>query len=518
MIVLIAAVILTLRVNVAVTGMYTDTPTGCDIISLGKPDDEHWSSTHAFHDTIEATVQTQNYDWKEFGLSFESEDEHPIGYLQMRKRGNATDMTFRDWGPSESGPQSEKHQIPAQPKDLFVQWTTITLRRSNTSLHVTVGRTIEKTFTVNTAPFKFVSAYVPANQHIRVGFECKQGKSSIHNDPPPPETVTSDDLSASLLPSSTESEAGSQTGVAIVVIFLLLVAAATGTGCYFWRKKARLHSKNSAKDRQEDGIDGEAQALVSQNSQNSKTTQGPDTASIVQEPLDGNSDLNTRCHEVKEDIDTQITEEETNGKSKEDPNPECISGGLNENQEPQTANNNAQIVSDSQLQDLESQILPEQTPTSKLEGSYQNNLVDPIPEETPVSTAQDHTIDDSFDEVIDALTLLSINDEGTADNHKAGNDLGRNTEGHLGNSQDPQHESTSTNKQTIQGSLRNDHPENIGNAYGETAVYEEPMTRTLIRNMGENEGTVPTRLQEIQNTTNTPDTEEESPEMDDEDL
>lgn len=46
--------------------------------------------------------------------------------------------------------------------------------------------------------------------------------------------------------------------------------------------------------------------------------------------------------------------------------------------------------------------------------------------------------------------------------------------------------------QTIQGSLQNDHPENTGSDCGETAVHEEPITRTLIRNTGETEGTVPT--------------------------
>ncbi|XP_066938741.1 uncharacterized protein [Macrobrachium rosenbergii] len=173
--ILIASVVLVLRVAVAVTGLYTHAPTGCDIVILGKPDDEHWSSTHAFQDAIEATVQTRDRDWKEFRLVFESEDEQPTGYLQMRKRGNATDITLRNWASSESSSQREELQTPAQAENLFVRWTTIALRRSNNTLHVTVGKTIEKTFTVNTEPFKFVYAYVPAHQYIRVGFGCKRG-------------------------------------------------------------------------------------------------------------------------------------------------------------------------------------------------------------------------------------------------------------------------------------------------------------------------------------------------------
>ncbi|XP_066938739.1 uncharacterized protein [Macrobrachium rosenbergii] len=397
--ILIASVVLVLRVAVAVTGLYTHAPTGCDIVILGKPDDEHWSSTHAFQDAIEATVQTRDRDWKEFRLVFESEDEQPTGYLQMRKRGNATDITLRNWASSESSSQREELQTPAQAENLFVRWTTIALRRSNNTLHVTVGKTIEKTFTVNTEPFKFVYAYVPAHQYIRVGFGCKRGGTSIHNDPPPPETVTSDDLSALLPPSTTEAEAGITSGAVTIIILFLLVVAAASTGCYFWRKKKRLHTKSSAKDTQEDGIDGENQVLVSENSQNLKTPPDPDTkCQEVQEDIDKttpDSNLPTECQELKEDTETHITKEETNDTSKEDTNPECISEGLNENQEPQTSNNTVQAVSDSQRQDLESQILPKQTPTPKLEGNCKNKFVASIPKETPVSTAQvlDHTID-----------------------------------------------------------------------------------------------------------------------------
>ncbi|XP_068201050.1 probable serine/threonine-protein kinase kinX [Palaemon carinicauda] len=515
-----AATILVFGVTVTVTGRNTDKLSECKIFLLGKPDDDDCSTIQEFQGTFEVTLQTGNRNWSKFALGFNSEDKRPIGYLQIEKKGHAIDMTLMNW---KSSHQNETQNITGHTRDMFVEWTTITLEHLNGFLHVSVDKVFEITFIqVHAEPFKFVYAHVLANQYINVTMNCKRhGQSNIHDQPNPPEKVTFIDLSPTTTPKTPELQTGLTT--VTVIVILLVVAAATGGYC-FWKKKGSFHTMKEKK-KQDDDTEDVNHTLLYQDP-NARST-GNDTDFIKLSLFEGFSQSYNEDQGQKNEYERKITEDSSKLEPEDDritednnrPEPEeernsvNISEHLNEIPDSETINKTPQTEDDSRFQDFESQIIPRKLSITKMDMNYQKNFIGPIPEEKPlcIEQAQNLTEQSAEDEVIDVVAALSMDEQTEKDNHGIGKDSGNNTKGFPLNKKDNQNDSTPTNEQMVQGLPENNYPEITNHALEKTEViHEEPVAYKVVLKLGETEGTIPTKLEEIQNSTTTLDTHDDS--------
>ncbi|XP_068201045.1 uncharacterized protein [Palaemon carinicauda] len=431
-------------------------------------------------------------------------------------------MTLMNW---KSGHQNETQNITRHTRDMFVKWTTITLERLNGFLHVSVDKVLERTFIqVDAEPFKFVYAHVLANQYINVTMNCKRhGQSNIHDQPNRPETVTFIDLSPTTSPRTPELKTGITTVTVTIIVILLVVAAATGGYC-FWKKKGYFHTMKD-KNKKDDDTEYVYDHLLNQDP-NERST-GNNTDSIKLSSFEGISQLYNKGQGQKNEYERKITEDSSKFEPEDDgitednnkPEPEKeknsvnISEHVNEIQDSETKNKTTQTDDDSHFQDFEIQIKSRKLSITKIDMNYQNNLIDPIPEEKPLNIEQANNLDEQSaeDEVIDAMAALSTDKQIENDNHGIVKDLGNNTEGFPLNKKDTQNESTPTNKQMVQGLPQKNHPEITNHALEKRQViHEEPVVNKVVLKLEETEGTIPTKLEEIQNSTTTLDTHDDS--------